>query len=505
MSSLPDSELARAHAPRVTRLHLVLGVSALALLATALFYAFVVPQTPGRLDRASAALIDELGFWSWLATPVLPVPDDGVTIVVLLVVMAGIAFGAYGFAVYASWGREASGRVVRGAIAVAALLSFVAVFALPNVNSDIYDYITFGRLAAVHGENPYETAPSAFPGDPVYPYASENYRARPDNKLPGWQLLNRGLAEVGFDSPVANLMLYRSVLFAFNLGAVVLIAFAVRVVEPRAVLAAIVSYGWNPIIATFGASKTDTFMVFLFALGVALVVRQHRRFADLALVLSSLVKLITLPLVAVYWLRSLRLRRWWDAAAFVAIFVATALVLYAPFGGLGLISDHVGLFGGAKGGGASGAPPPGQPGLSEIPRPLLLAAVLLVVLWVGWRQDGTDDRLLWAFGPVALAFAILLVDPLFPWYLITAIAAMSLARDWRVSAATGALCFTAFLFSSWRGTSSSEHPLPGLGVPKELVIMTPVAVAAVVIGGIVLLRKRRDGGPKPVGEAVVDP
>lgn len=481
----------------------VLGLSAVALLAASLFAAFVVPQTPGRLDRASAALFDELGLWSWITSPVLPVPRGGATIAALLVVMAVLAFAAYGVAVYASWGRAAGRGLIGAAMGVAAVLSLVSVLALPNVSSDIYDYISFGRVAAVHGENPYETAPSAFPDDPTYPYASENYRERPDNKLPGWQLVNRMLAEAGIDSPVGNLMLYRVALFALGLGTLALLALAVRSVEPRAVLAAIVTFGWNPVVTTFVASKTDTVMVFFLALGAALLVRRQLRFADLAFVLSVLVKLITLPLVAVYWLRSLRLRRFWDAAALVVIAVVVTLAVYAPFGGFDLLLDQAGLFGGGRSDGASSAPAPAQPGLSEIPRPLLLAGVLAFVVWAAWRQDGTDDRLLRTFGLVGLAFAILVVDPRSPWYLFTAIAAASLARNWRVSSALGALCFGAYLFNSWRAASSAEHPLPDMGVPKELVVVVPLLLAALVVS-VVLLRRRRDAS-SPAGGALADP
>jgi hypothetical protein len=500
MSILPDSELERVPQARIGRLRVTLAFCALALLAGALFYAFVLPQVPVRLDRVTAELIAQLGFWSWLASPVLPVPEGGGTIAVLLLVMATVAFAAYGVAVHASWGKEVGRRLLAGAAGVAALLSLVSALALPTVNSDIYDYIAFGRLASVNGGNPYETAPSAFPDDPAYRYASENYRDRPDNKLPGWQLLNRALASTGIDSPVGNLLLYRFVLFGLSMGTVALLALAIRAVDPRFTLAAIVGFGWNPIVTAFASSKTDTAMVFLFVLGVALLVRRRRRFADLAFVLSVLVKLITLPLVVVYWARSLRLRRWWDAAWLVLIAAGVALVVYAPYGGVDLLLDHVGLFGGGRAAGSGSAPGPAQPALSDVPRPLLFAGVLLFVIWAAWRQDGTDDRLLRTFGPVGLAFALLVADPRSPWYLLTAIAAASLARDWRVSAATWALCYGAFLFNSWRGTSNAEHPLPDAGVPRALVILVPLAVVAAAVA-ISMLRRRRarsSGRPRQV-------
>jgi hypothetical protein len=471
---------------------LLLGLG-LALLAACLFYAFVIPLTPVRLERSSAALIDDFGLWSWIASPVLPVPEDGHVLVALLSGFTLIAFGVYGAAVYLCWRRPAAGRSLVAACAVAALCWLAAALALPTVNTDIFDYIAFGRVAAEHGANPYEVPPSAFPDDPAYPYASGNYKDSPDNKLPAWQLVNRVLAELGGDDPTGTLLVYRFAFFLFNVGNLALVGLIVRAVEPRAVLAAVVFFGWNPIVAVFGQSKTDTVMVFFFLLATFLLVRGWKRPADASFAISALVKLITLPLAAVYWLRSLALRKWRDAAATAVIFAALTAIVYLPFGGLDLFVEQARSFSGGHRTGA-GAPGPASPALSDVPRELLVAgvavAMLLAVALLRRRRDESVGGLLRVWGFVALVFAILLADPRSPWYLLTLVAAAALARHWLVSGATVALCFGAFLFNAWRGTSSAEHPLPDVAsIPEPVLFLLPLAILAVVAGAVWLRRR----------------
>jgi hypothetical protein len=53
--------------------------------------------------------------------------------------------------------------VVFGGVA----LALVAALTPPLVSTDVYDYVARGRVEAIHGANPYTTAPSAFPDDPL--------------------------------------------------------------------------------------------------------------------------------------------------------------------------------------------------------------------------------------------------------------------------------------------------------------------------------------------------
>lgn len=84
---------------------------------------------------------------------------------------------AVAMAAYALLGTIAMVRVAelagRGAVSErtivggAAAIAVVLVIAPPWVSTDVYDYVARGRVEAVHGANPYTTAPAAFPDDPL--------------------------------------------------------------------------------------------------------------------------------------------------------------------------------------------------------------------------------------------------------------------------------------------------------------------------------------------------
>jgi hypothetical protein len=471
-----------------TRLAAVLGALALLLFATFCFYAFVVPQTPVRMARTSASLIGDLWFWSWLDSWGLPVPRGQWTIATTLLVSSLIAFAVYGAAVYTTWTRRAGRRLLFFAAGVAVLFSLVSGFAFPNVNTDIYNYIVTGRVAAVHDANPYTVAPDRFPSDPIYPYAEHRYTAHPDVKLPTWMLVNIPLARVAGDDPVVNLLLYRFVFLAFGLANLALVAGIVNKLDARFTLAAVVAWGWNPIVALFGTSKVDTVMVTFLLLAVLLFLLARARFGVVSLVLSAFVKLITLPFVATCWLGDLARRRWRRLAVTTGLMCLTVLVLYLPYGtSADLLLDHLGLIGRrdsenpVDGGGGSGP---------SAARLLLAAGFGFLVLWVGLTQSDTLRKLLRGWGLLAVYFALFLVPLGLSWYLMAPIAIAALALDWRLLVLTCLLSFSSFLVNAWDSTSSSAFPLPDVAVSRGFVYLAPVGLGLLAV---VALLARRGG------------
>ncbi|HNP72418.1 MAG TPA: hypothetical protein PLO33_07975, partial [Kouleothrix sp.] len=59
---------------RGRQLGLALALLALALLATSLFFAFILPQSPGRMADPSAALMPRQQLWAFVLALGLPVP-----------------------------------------------------------------------------------------------------------------------------------------------------------------------------------------------------------------------------------------------------------------------------------------------------------------------------------------------------------------------------------------------------------------------------------------------
>jgi hypothetical protein len=414
-----------------------------------MFHAFVIPLTPARLARASAGLIDESAIWSALAALPWPVPTQGTTLAISLLVVAALGFVAYALAVALVWGQRAT---VRGLLTVAlpaAAFLGISALALPTQSSDIVDYLLSGRVAAVHGESPYDVAPDAFPEDPLLPYASGTYTKDTEEKPPVWIGAAVLAAMLTVDMTPADAVLAGRLLF---LGLTVINAaliFAVlRRWKPDHVLAGLVLYTWSPIVILHGQAKFDTLMA-TFALLAALALVCGRPLSTIAaLWLSVMVKLLTLPLVAVTVLGEVAARRWRRFAASGAVVAAMTVALYVPFDdGTRHAVDHFGLAAGAGG---------------SLPRAAGLAFGTIagvMVLWAGLRSrtglDGTMQG--WALA----SLAVILVTPVtWSWYFIMPTAVISLSGDRWKSAALVVGSALVFVIDTWGRSNTRAHPLP---------------------------------------------
>jgi len=253
-----------------------------------------------------------------------------------------------------------------------------------------------------------------------------------------------------------------------NLGAVGLIWVVLRRLHPGVAVAGIALYGLNPIVTMQGQSKTDTVMAFFLLASIALLVTQHRRSAVVALVVSMFVKLITVPLAAVFWVRELRLRRWSHLAVDGIAAGVVVFALYAPFSrGFELLFDNLGMLG--TGGGSA----------PDIVRPIVFLVFALFILAVGLRQEGSTEQLLRGWALVSLVFGVLLSRPGLSWYLIVALAVVAVAAERRMAVAAVVLTFSSFLVSSWTMMASARYPLPDIfEVPRPIVFVAPLAVLA---------------------------
>lgn len=469
---IPISEPDQAGPARSTWPPLLAAALAGFSLPVYFFYAFVIPQTPGRLARASAALIAELPIWRAIISLPLPIPQDSNVVAVLLVLFAVAAFAAYGAALYLTWNHRGNAALSLVVLIAAFAFFLISFWSLPNSNTDIYNYMMRGRTMAVYHDNPYYVA-ADYPGDPIYPYASHNYTGEPGDRPPAWTLINVFLAWIAGDSPVTNLFVYRFALSGFNVANVVLIAMILRRLKSRRVLASIVLYAWNPIVVLFGSNKTDTVMVFFLLAAILLLVMERKNMAVVFMGLSVLVKLITLPFVALYLLRHLRLKQWRQLAADSALLGLTALALYLPFLEdprmlLGLV-DLLGLGGAGAGG-------------SAFVGAALKGLFVLAFLAVGLRASGGKQQLLWQGAVVLLVFSILLTRISLSWYLLTLIALVGVVLEWRLAVMTVVLSFSSFLVNTWQSTFGGGFSAPAIPDVPRFVIY--VGLAAVVAGAI---------------------
>lgn len=472
-----ESETTDEHRPVVV----VLAAGAAVLLIATLFYAFVLPLTPVRMDRPSAGLIDESQVWSRLAELPWPVPEGGSALAAWLLAFGALSVAAYAAAVLVCWGQPATRRTLVAVLVPAGVLLSISALALPTQSSDIIDYVLSGRVAAVHGESPYEVAPDAFPEDPLLAYASGTYTSDPEQKPPVWIGGAVGAAALTSDADPADAILATRLMFLtltfVNIGIIVAVLNRWR---PRHLLAGVVIYAWNPIVLMHGPSRFDTLMATFALLAALFLVHGRNRAVTVALTLSVMVKLLTLPLLAVQGLGQLGARRPREFVETVAIVIGVVVLVYAPFdGGPLLLIDHLGL------GDRAGSSLPTAVGIP------LLALAVGAVLWVGLRSGSGDaERTLQAWAIAALA--IIAVTPVgWAWYLISPIAIISLSGErWRTFALVG-VSGVAFLADTWVRSGNSRHPLPTpLGLSRSGATLLGCVVVLVVLVAVVRSRGR---------------
>jgi hypothetical protein len=452
---------------------LFLGVLAIVLLSAYLIFSILVPQTPARMGRPSALLIGRFSLWA-VVTPIeLDMLHSREGVAALLILSTGIAFGAYALAIYVSWHYQGHSASLSVAILAIILFSIVVLVALPTFDSDIYNYMISGRVGAVYDRNPHYVPPDRFPHDPIYQYASRQYTRIPgDNKLPAWTVVNIFLASLGGDSVLANLFVYRAALLAFHVANLGLIAAILHRLNPSHLLTGLIVYAWNPIVVLRAQSKADTVMVFFLLLAIFwLVSTAYHRLAIIPLTLSVLVKLITLPLLAVVILSEIRRRNWRQVIVSLGLVGVTVVIVYLPFiRGPDLLISHMKLLG------KSGSAAP------DDLKPVLVALFALLIAGIGLtrRDDRVDLLRGWAL--VLLFFALFLTRLTLSWYLITLIAVVSLIRDGRIVMLAVTLSFSSFLLNAWNATSNKVFRLPDIATPRLVVYLAlPVLSVLLVI------------------------
>lgn len=455
------------------------------LLALAIaWFGFVFPRTPGRMEEPTVGLIARLPLWDAVVRLPVAVPGTAPAVAEAVFVASIVAFVLYALAVAIAWltaSRRRSSRDLT-AIAIAGAIVFFAigVLSLPNRDRDIYAYAAYGRLVAAYHENPYTTPPASLPQDPVASLGDPRYTSLPDDKLPAWTIFGSAVATLGGGDPVSALLAFRTALFALNVASLGLIAMIVRRVRPALLVPALVIYGWNPIVAVHGESKTDTLMVFLLLLGALLVVAGRRRTAVVPLALSGLVKLMTGPLLILYWLGTLRLRRWGEAGVIAVVGLATAALVYAPFlRDPAILVDHAALIG--RGGSI----------LPPWTRPLVAIAFAVLVAGCAWYQDGRIATLFTGWAVIALFFSLFLTPIALGWYLMTLIALVAIQLDPRLVATTVALGAVSFVFTMRETAYSPSFPPPQvLPVARSEAYLGLVLAVALAVAVILLVRRR---------------
>jgi hypothetical protein len=345
---------------------------------------------------------------------------------------------------------------------LAGILAGAVLFSLPLLlcpylfSRDIYSYIIYGRIAALYGENPALSAPSAYVHDPFFAYLVA-WQSTPSVYGPLWTLFSHGLTllvEWAGGGLWLYVLAYKFAMLTAHMLNTLLIWQIMRAWRPGQQIYAALLYAWNPValIEFVGSAHNDVVMICLILLAVLCSQRGHWRLAFAALLGAALIKWIAvllLPLWAIYWL--CRQAAWRErvllAGQAAAIIIIGAALLYLPYGhvlesigapvraqagmpaenSLGELAIHGGQEALVQLGVASARDPAWRPAaeaaVAWCSKGLMVVA-WLIALYAVWRQP-TFERLLGV--SCWLLLALLLIAPIFRvWYVTWPLALVAL-------------------------------------------------------------------------------
>lgn len=213
---------------------------------------------------------------------------DGGSLGLLFLVLLALAFAAY-LGALLLLRRAPSG--LRAVVAAAAAIQLLPLAAPLLVSTDAWTYWQYGRIAAVHGADPYVDTPSEFPGDPAYGRAGADWRETTSVYGPAFTLLSEAVALLAGSSAAAAAWIFK-VLAA--LGVLACTVLAARLARDGAYAAALV--GWNPLFAIHfaGGGHNDSVLIALTLAALVLAADGRRQAAGAVWALAVLVKWVPL-------------------------------------------------------------------------------------------------------------------------------------------------------------------------------------------------------------------
>ena len=243
-------------------------------------------------------------------------PHDGALLLVVL-------FACY-LAVLACAG-EIPARLVIAAIVA---LHVVFLLAPPLFSADVFGYIDYARLGAIHGLDPYTHGALSAPGDDAARFV--RWHNIPSPYGPVFTLASYALAHL---SVAVTLWVYKAIAAIAGLGCVALVwRLAARTGQQQRRAAMLV--GLNPLFVAYGVGGAhNDLLVQLLVLGaIACVLRERDGAAGIQIALAALTK-ASAGLVAPFVIVGSRRR----ARAFTAALAAAVIVGLA---GLAILGEH---------------------------------------------------------------------------------------------------------------------------------------------------------------------
>jgi hypothetical protein len=210
------------------------------------------------------------GLWSWLF----------------------LGFAAAAFLAYLGglWLLRRGGGRLAAVVAVAVAVQLVPLAGPLLISTDAWTYWDYGRIAAVHGGNPYVQNPDDFAADPAFRHVGTGWWDTSSVYGPAFTLASEPLALADGASADAAAWTYKTIAGLALVAIVLLVARLTR--SPFAVAFA----GWNPLLALHmaGGGHNDAWMAVLVVAAIAAAAAGRRQLAGIAWALAILVKWVPL-------------------------------------------------------------------------------------------------------------------------------------------------------------------------------------------------------------------
>jgi hypothetical protein len=324
-------------------------------------------------------------------------------------------------------------RVVWAGIGV-----LLALFALapPLLSQDVFSYISYGRLGAEHGLNPYDAVPSAVPSDPAF--AHVGWRDTVSAYGPAFTLATYPLGKLSVPAALWSLKAVAALSVAAIAALCARLA-AVRGVDPR-VAAAYVALNPLVLVHVAGGAHNDALMMAVVMAAALGVVAGRELAAGGGLLLGAAVKVSAAFMAPFAFAGAERRGRLLLGAALGAAAIGALTVI--AFGSHAF--DSLGLAGENQAHTSRYSVPATLSRAVNVDvdavRAVLLVAFGLLVIWLFvWTLRGGD----WIRAAGWAAFALLIATGwLLPWYLVWAIPLAAVSGDRALGGAV--LALTAF-------------------------------------------------------------
>jgi len=410
------------------------GSSMLVLLASCFLLAACAAGAPSQYVPARSG-----GWPSWLAGPLhglgLSLGRGGFEALTLLLCTS-----------YALVLASARALRLRTLVAVVVAAQLLIVLGPPLISQDVFGYLGYARMGALHGLDPYTHVAAEAPADAVFPFVGWPFKHSPYG--PEFTLASYAAAPLGV---AGGLWALKALALLASLGAVALVARAAEALGQSRRFA-VAFMGLNPVLLelALGGAHNDTLIVLAFAAALALSASASRGFrgAAAAVVAGVGIKFsaaLMLPFLVLAPARAReRLATALSAAGSLAVLALVGVLGFGAhaFGFLGAIGEQQQLV-------AVHSIPAETArlvGLSGTPtwwRQLFAAAFLCLLALALWRSArGGDWRVAAGWSLLAL---LACTAWLLPWYAIWPLPLAAVCGDRRLRAATLLLCAYAIL------------------------------------------------------------